>query len=80
MKTVSLAEAKARLSQLIAEASEGETVQITRRGKPIAQITAVDTPRAPVDAAALGAFTDTLPFQDESAGTFMRRLRDDERY
>ena len=39
MDTVSLAEAKARLSELVARAAEGETVQITRRGKPVAQLT-----------------------------------------
>jgi len=41
MDTISLAEAKARLSELVARAADGETVQITRRGKPVAQITPV---------------------------------------
>ncbi len=41
MDTVGLAEAKARLSELVTRAAEGETVQITRRGKPIAQISPI---------------------------------------
>ncbi len=45
MTTVSLAEAKARLSALVARAASGEPVRILRRGKPVAQITAISTPR-----------------------------------
>ena len=35
---VSIADAKRRLSQLIRAVEEGETVVITRNGKPVAQI------------------------------------------
>lgn len=80
MDTVSLAEAKARLSELVARAAEGETVQITRRGKPIAQITPIRAPRKPIDIALLRAVTDSMPMQPESAGEFIRRMRDDSRY
>ena len=45
MTRVSLAEAKAQLSKLVERAAAGETVCITRRGKPVAQIIAVDYPR-----------------------------------
>ncbi|HET6239577.1 MAG TPA: type II toxin-antitoxin system prevent-host-death family antitoxin, partial [Acetobacteraceae bacterium] len=40
-----MAAAKALLSDLVERASSGETVQITRRGKPVAQLTAIETPR-----------------------------------
>ena len=40
MITVSLANAKARLSELVERAAAGGAVCITRRGKPVAQITA----------------------------------------
>jgi prevent-host-death family protein len=80
MDTISLAEAKARLSELVARASEGETVQITRRGKPVAQITPITKPRKPIDVEALRALTRTMPMQEESAGDFIRRMRDDARY
>jgi prevent-host-death family protein len=80
METVNLANAKARLSELVDRAAAGETVRITRRGKPIAQITSVETPRKPIDFAALKALTDRLPMQKQSAGGFVRRMRDKERY
>lgn len=80
MDSVSLAEAKARLSELVTRAAQGETVQITRRGKPIAQITSVKRPRKPIDIELLRSVTDKMPMQTESAGDFMRRLRDDSRY
>jgi prevent-host-death family protein len=80
MATVSVAEAKAHLSALVKRAAAGEPVLIVRRGKPIAQITAIPTPRKPIDAAALRALTDRLPPQAQSAGEFMREVRDGERY
>jgi prevent-host-death family protein len=81
METVDLADAKARLSELVERAAAGETVRITRRGKPIAQITRVQAPpRKPIDFAALKALTDGLPRQKESARDFVRRMRDKDRY
>ncbi len=80
MINVSLADAKARLSELVARAAAGDRICITRRGKPIAQLTAVASPRKPIDFAALKALTDQMPFQEESAGDFVRRMRDEDRY
>ena len=78
--TVSLANAKAHLSELADLAASGETVIITKRGKPVAQLSKLENPRRPVDLAALRELTSKMPSQEESAGEFMRRLRDDERY
>ncbi len=80
MGNVSVAEAKAHLSELIERAAAGETVCITRRGKPIAQLTAISAPRKPIDFAALRALTDRMPMQTESAREFVRRMRDEDRY
>lgn len=80
MKTVNLAEAKAKLSELVTEAANGEVVEITRRGKIVARLVAPTPPRKPIDAAKLKALTDTMPFQEESAGDFIRRMRDEDRY
>jgi prevent-host-death family protein len=80
MDTFSLAEAKARLSELVARAAEGETVRITRRGKPVAQISPVHPPRKPIDIELLRSVSRKTPMQPESAGDFMRRMRDDSRY
>ena len=80
MDSISLAEAKARLSELVARAAEGETVQITRRGKPVAHITPVQAPRKPIDVELLRSVSKKSPMQSESAGDFMRRMRDEDRY
>jgi prevent-host-death family protein len=80
VKKVSLADAKAHLSRLVEEAAAGEPVCITRRGKAVARITAVDTPRKRIDVAALRAMTDAMPMQPETARDFIRRMRDEDRY
>lgn len=80
MIRVSLADAKAHLSELVERAAAGEPVCITRRGKPVAQITAVDTPRKRVDVAALRSMTDTMLVQPETAREFIRRMRDEDRF
>ena len=80
MDSVSLAAAKARLSELVTRAAEGETVQITKRGKPVAQITPIQRPKKPIDVELLRSVSRKSPTQKESAGDFMRRMRDDSRY
>jgi prevent-host-death family protein len=80
MATINLAEAKARLSELVERAAAGETVCITRRGKPVAQLTAARQPREPINAATFAALTDAMTPQAESAGEFVRRMRDEDRY
>jgi prevent-host-death family protein len=80
MKSFSLAEAKTHLSELVARAAAGEPVCITRRGKPVAQITAFQGPRRPIDPSLLRKLTDTMPRQPESGGDFVRRMRDEDRY
>lgn len=80
MKSVALAEAKAHLSALVDAVEAGESVCITRHGKPVAQLTAVEKPKKPLDVERLRAHIATMPMQEEDAGTFMRRLRDEARY
>lgn len=75
METVSLADAKARLSELVDRVEAGDAVTITRRGKAVAVITAIKPPRKPIDVAALRALTDSMPMQAESAGDFIRLSR-----
>jgi prevent-host-death family protein len=41
MKTVSIYEARNRLSQLIKDASSGEEIIISNRGEPVAKITGI---------------------------------------
>lgn len=80
MGDVSLAAAKAHLSELVERAAAGDLVRITRRGKPVARIIAVEAARKRIDSAALRAVTDAMPMQPEAAGDFVRRMRDEDRY
>jgi prevent-host-death family protein len=77
---ISLADAKAHLGELVERAAAGEPVCITRRGKAVAQITAVDAPRKHIDVAVLRAMTDAMPVQPETARDFIRRMRDEDWY
>ena len=80
MKRVSLAEAKAHLSELLNRVAAGESVLITRRGRDVARIVPPDGVLEPVDVAELEALTRYMPMQSEGAGEFMRRMRQDTRY
>jgi prevent-host-death family protein len=80
MESVTLADAKARLSELVERAASGETVCITRRGKPVATLVSIETPRKLVDVERLRALTATMEPQAETAGDVVRRMRDEDRY
>ena len=80
MTDVTLADAKAHLSELVARAEAGDAVRITRRGKPVAQIVAVARRPAAVDAAQLRAMTDAMPLQTQTAEAAVRAMRDGDRY
>jgi len=80
MTTVNLADAKAHLSELVNEVAAGNTIRILRHGKPVAQLTAVKAEKKPIDINFLRSVTDGMSLQEESAGDFMRTLRDGERY
>ena len=80
MGTVSIADAKAHSGERVERAAGGETVQITRRGKPVAQIVAVKAPRKRLDIAALRAMVEKMPMQAETADELIRRMRDEGRY
>lgn len=44
MESVNMHEAKTRLSQLVAKAAKGEAFIIAKAGKPVARVTAIDSP------------------------------------
>lgn len=44
MEIVNMHEAKTRLSQLVDKAAKGEPFIIARAGKPVARVTAIDSP------------------------------------
>jgi len=80
MSVVNLADAKARLSELIDQVQMGETICITRHGKAVAQLVAAKPERKPIRIEDLEALTKDEPYQEESAGDFIRRMRDEDRY
>ena len=80
MNAVNLADAKAHLSELVDRVEAGDSVEITRRGKPVARRSAVAKPRKRIDAALLQSLTATMPLQAESAADLVRSMRDGDRY
>ncbi len=81
MDTISLADAKAHLSELVDKAEAGALIEITRRGKPVARLTAAAKPRARIDAVRLQSLTATLPPpQGDGAADLVRSMRDSDRY
>lgn len=77
MKSVSVAEAKAKLSEILDAVIAGEDVMITRRGKTIAKIVASDLPKEKLDIDSLRALTSKMkPYP----GSFVENMRNEERY
>ncbi len=80
MEEVTVAEAKAHLSELIERAERGEPVRITRRGKLVARLTGVERQIKPIDLDALRALTASQHVQPEPARSWLRAMRNEERY
>jgi prevent-host-death family protein len=79
MEAVNLADAKAHLSELVDRVEAGDSVDITRRGKPVARLVAVVRARKPVDAVLLRSLTATMQTQAQSAADLVRSMRDGDR-
>ena len=77
---MSLADAKAHLSELVDRVEAGDSIEITRRGRPVARLTSVEAPRKPVDLAALRALSASLPRAPDGAAELVRSMRDGDRY
>ncbi len=75
-RTVSIAEAKARLSELIAS---GEEIVVTKRGVPVATLQPLPAPRKKVDLAWLREMTKDMPMGPDSM-TVIDQMRDEARY
>jgi prevent-host-death family protein len=80
MDAINLADAKAHLSELVDRVEAGDSIDITRRGRPVARLTGVAKPRKPIDAALLAALTASMPPQAQSAAVLVRSMRDSDRY
>ena len=62
---VSVAEAKNRLPKLIRAMEEGESIVITRNGKPVAQLAPVPSRRRPVKLGGMKGRVHLLPGWDQ---------------
>lgn len=78
MVTVSLVEAKTQLSKLLDKVESGETVVITRHGKPVANMTAAAQPKKPIPFEELAKFRARMPRLRKSSAALIREMRDDE--
>ena len=76
MRTVSLAAAKAHLSELVTQVASGQEVVITRHGQPIVRLSALAKTKAPLSSRE--GFRATLPRQREPSAKIIRAMRDDE--
>lgn len=76
MRTVSLAEAKAHLSELVMQVASGQEVVITRHGQPMVRLSALAKTKVPISSRE--AFRSRLPRQREPSTKLIRAMRDDE--
>ena len=76
MVAVALADAKARLSELVKLVNTGETVTITSRGKPVARLVAEEQPKQPIDFAEMDRIRAlSKSYVDPDGLCFVERLR-----
>jgi prevent-host-death family protein len=77
MSEISVAQAKARLSEILNRVEAGETVTITRRGKAIARLSGIETPKKPIDFERLRKFRESMPPLERSSAEIIREMRDE---
>jgi prevent-host-death family protein len=78
MSTFTLAEAKAQFSRLINMVEAGEEITITKRGRAVVKLVPSDPPLPKIPS--LAEHRAQITPQAESAGDFVRKLRDSDRY
>jgi prevent-host-death family protein len=76
MLTVTLVEAKTRLSELLDKVAAGEEIVITRHGRPAARIAPVSAPKQPVPD--LSEFRAKMPRLRKPSHILIREMRDEE--
>jgi prevent-host-death family protein len=80
MITVSVAQAKARLSALLDKMEAGEEVVITRHGRPVANIAPVTRQKQPLPLEKLATFRARMPHWRKDSASLVREMRDNERH
>lgn len=77
MPNVTVADAKAHLSELLVRIESGEEIVITRRGKPVARLTPLEPIKRPVKS--LAEFRNSIQRPNTPATEVLTALRDEER-
>ena len=77
MVTVNLAQAKARLSELLDKVEAGQDILITRRGKAVAHLSPALAPRKPLRLQDLAGFRAGMPRLRRPAAELLREMRDE---
>jgi prevent-host-death family protein len=75
--TVNVAQAKARLSELLDKVEAGEDVVITRHGHAVAHLHSVSRPKRPLMLDDLAAFRATMPPLQRPSVELLREMRDE---
>jgi len=73
--TVNLAQAKARLSELLDKVEHGEAVVITRHGRAVATLSAIAPPKHPLKP--MDDFRARMPRLRRSSAILLREARDE---
>ena len=77
MITINLAQAKARLSEILDKVEAGEEVIITRHGRPVAHVRYPTQARRPLPLDELAAFRATMPGLRRPSAELLREMRDE---
>lgn len=86
MSVIKINDMKDQIEELVTRVQAGETILIEKDGQTVARIervasaSAEDKQKRKIDITALQEFTRSQPLQRESAGDFIRRMRDEDRY
>jgi prevent-host-death family protein len=80
MRKLRISVAKANLEWLLTRVARGEEIELTRHGRTVARLIPPEPNEKRIDVEALRALTESSLWQPVSAGEFMRKMRDDERY
>lgn len=78
MRTVSVAEAKAHLSELLNAVEAGGEIVITRHGRAVARVSPPEKQKQPLPLKRLAALREALPAWTEPSANRVVQLRDTE--
>jgi prevent-host-death family protein len=77
MKTVSVREAREKIGSLLDAVSAGENIVITRRGKPVAQLTTIETDDTRIQFSDRTKFREQISSSRVTAENLVRDMRDE---